>query len=220
MKEYLPFRGILGLGKESTMYYLNQIQEKFKENNESYSTCPFLMYQIDFQEINPFLPDQFSILIPKLKVYFEQISELGITKFLVPNITLHKTLDQIDFPFQICHPVDLTLKELVKRNCSEIILFGTVYTMNSTYMSRKFSGQNIKVSIPSTKDQNEIDDFRKVVFERKETSAEILHFQNLIRKYSEKNPVVIACTELSIYAPKNTFTCIDMADLQIEEFLK
>ena len=220
MKNSLPSRGILGLGKESTLYYLNEIQDKFKENNHSYSTCPFLMYQVDFQEINPFLPDQFSMLIPKLKGYLDQISKLGITKLLVPNITLHKTLDQIDFPIQFCHPVDLTLKELVKRNCSEIFLFGTVYTMNSTYMSRKFSVQNIKILVPSTKDQHEIDEFRKVVFEKKETAADILHFQNLVKKYSEQNPVIIACTELSIYAPKNSPNCIDMADLQIEEFLK
>ena len=220
MKANPPTKGILGLGKESTLYFLNQIHEKYRLNNQEWSTCPLMMYQIDFQEINPFLPNKFSILIPKLEFYFQQISELGIYKLLVPNITLHETLDQISFPFHICHPILLTLKHLKENSISKVFLFGTMYTMNSEYLEQKFSENNIVLNLPTDADQLWIDNFRKTVYAQKTSSEEILYFQQLIKKYSAKSPVVIACTELSLFALKNDESCIDMADLQIEEFLR
>ena len=220
MKKESVYRGVLGLGAVSTAFYLKEIHRKYQERHEEFSTCPFLLYQIDFQEINPFLPNQFSVLIPKLEAYLKEISDLGISRLLVPNITLHETLDQIKTPLEICHPVDFTLKYLEDNKISEVYLFGTLYTMNSEYLKLKFSAKNIKILKPSDSEQKWIDDFRKKVYLEKATSTEIEDFQNLIRKYSEKKPVVIACTELSIFAPKENPSCIDMMDLQIEAFLK
>lgn len=220
MKKESVTKGILGLGSVSTAFYLKEIHKKYQERNEQFSTCPFLMYQIDFQEINPFLPNQFDILIPKIKSYFKDISDLGFSKLLVPNITLHETLDQIEIPLEIWHPIDLTLKYLEENKISEVYLFGTLYTMNSEYLNAKFSAKNMKILKTTNSDQNWIDDFRKMVYVEKESSKEIENFQNLIRKYSKKKPVVIACTELSIYSLKENPSCIDMMDLQIEAFLK
>ncbi len=219
MKRESISRGILGLGAVSTSFYVKEIHRKYQERNSAFSTCPFLMYQIDFQEINPFLPGQFDILIPKIKSYLNEISELGIFKLLIPNITLHETLDQIEIPLQICHPIDLTLKYLEENKISEVYLFGTLYTMNSEYLNSKFSAKNIKILKPTSSDQNWIDDFRKIVYDENEKPEEINIFRNLVRKYSEKKTVIIACTELSIYSLKKNPSCIDMMDLQIEAFL-
>ncbi|WP_226063593.1 aspartate/glutamate racemase family protein [Kaistella polysaccharea] len=220
MKADLPEKGILGLGKASTLYYLSEVQSRYKEQGEEYSTLPFLMYQIDFQEINSFLPNQFSVLIPKIEHYIAQLSKLGISKLLVPNITLHETLDQIEFTIEICHPIQLTIDYLKKEQISEVFIFGTAYTMNSSYLKKYFSESNIVLKVPDYEDQQLIDNFRKLVYEEKASPAEILDFQNLIQKYSEKNLVVIACTELSVFAPKNETNCVDMVTLQTEEFLK
>ena len=220
MSAELPKKGVLGLGKESTLFYLNQIQKRYQSNNKEWSTCRFIMYQIDFQELNPFLPNQFQDLIPKIQNYLEQIEKLGITKLLIPNITLHETVDQIEFDSFICHPLTLTLNYLQENNISQVFIFGTSYTMNSEYMKQKFSEKDIKLLTPTNDDQIWIDDFRKEVDQQKPTPDRILEFQNLIKKYSVDHPVVIACTELSLFALKNNLSCIDMAELQIEEFLK
>ena len=213
-------RGVLGLGAASTSCYLQEIHKRYQKANEEFSTCPLLLYQIDFQEINPFLPSQFLTLIPKVQRYLEEISNFGITKLLVPNITLHETLDQIETPLQICHPVDLTLKYLQDNAIGEVCIFGTLHTMNSHYLKSKFSAKKISLLKPKESDQNWIDDFRKKVYLDKTTSEEERNFHNLIQKYSKDKPVLIACTELSIFSPKDNFSCIDMMDLQIEEFLK
>lgn len=220
MSSKLTLKGVLGLGSASTQYYLNAIHEKFRKNKDDFSTCPLILYQIDFQEINPYLPNQFSILIPKLDQYFSKILDLGISNLLIPNITLHETLDQMELPFQIYHPVDLTLKYLKQDKISKFFLFGTLYTMNSDYLKNRFLAEGIALLKPDESDQKWLDDFRKKVYYKKESPIEIEDFKNLVKKYSKENPVVIGCTELSLYALRNTPSCIDMANLQIEEFLK
>lgn len=213
-------KGVLGLGAVSTAFYLKEIHRKHQEKNYQFSTCPLLVYQIDFQEINPFLPNQYEVLISKLKETLKEITTLGISKLLIPNITLHETLDQIEIPLEICHPVDLTLKHLKDNQISEVYLFGTSYTMNSEYLKARFFAKKVKVVQPVESHQKWIDDFRKKVYQGNETLEEITFFQTLIRKYSKKNAVVIACTELSVFSLKENPSCIDMMDLQVEEFLK
>lgn len=220
MSSKSTLKGILGLGSASTQYYLNAIHEEFRNNSDEFSTYPLLLYQIDFQKLNPFLPNQFSELIPKLEDYLSKILQLGISELLIPNITLHETLDQMELPLQIYHPVDLTLKYLKQNKISKVFLFGTLYTMNSDHQKNKFLAEGISLLKPGESDQKWLDDFRKKVYNKKESPKEIGDFQNLIKKYSKENPVVIGCTELSLYALRNTPSCIDMANLQIEEFLK
>lgn len=220
MKSQLLYRGILGLGSNSTNYYLQRIHQKYQEQNQEFSTCPLMLYQIDFQELNPYLPSEFSFLKTTLKNYLNQLSELGISKLLIPNITLHETLDQIESPLEICHAVDLATKYLMENNISKITLFGTLYTMNSDYLKSKLFVKNIEIVLPEKRDQEYIDFFRKEVYNGKATDTQINYFQDLIKKYSENNKVLIACTELSMFSSKNGKHCVDMAELQIEDFLK
>ncbi|MEC5158419.1 hypothetical protein [Chryseobacterium sp. MP_3.2] len=215
-----PVKGILGLGFESTHYYVKEIQKKFKEDNSEFSTYPYLMYQIDCQEINPFLPNQFEILIPKLQELINHIRSIGIKKLLVPNITLHETLDQVNLPLEIFHPVQLGIDYLKEKSIIEVFIFGTNYTMNSAYLRIRFLEKGIILKLPEKDDQDWIDNFRKTVFNKAETPEEISVFQSLIKTYASKNPVMIACTELSLYSLKEVNICIDLAHLQIEAFLK
>ena len=219
MSSALIKKGILGLGRVSTTYYFNEIQRRYQLQHDEFSTCELLLYQIDFQEINPFLPDNFENLIPKIENYFNQISKMEISHLLVPNITLHETLDKIDLPFEIYHPIDLTLNYLTEKAISEIYIFGTLYTMNGKYISEKFAQKAVKISTPSDDDQTWIDTFRKAVYNETQTAAEVINFHQLIQKYSKKSPVLLACTELSVFSPKDNPACIDMAELQIEAFL-
>lgn len=213
-------KGVLGLGAASTAFYLQEIHRKFNLKNEEFSTCPLLLYQVDFQEINPFLPNDFLQLVPILKLVIADVKKLAITKILVPNITLHETLDKIDLPFTICHPVKLTISYFKENNLQKAVLFGTNYTMNSSYLKTNFAAGFIELNVPTAEDQLEIDQFRKKVYLKEESTEDIKKYQSLINKYAACAPIIIACTELSMYSAGINGNCIDMAELQIEEFLK
>lgn len=220
MKTKKSRKGVLGLGSVSTAYYLHRIHEKYNAKNEEFSTCPLVLYQVDFQQINPYMPDQFQHLEPALSSYLEEVKSMDISHLLIPNISLHETLDRLESPVHICHAVEEALRFLKQKNIVTLTIFGTSYTMNSTYLQGKFSKENIELIVPQKDDHEWIDLFRKKVYAEKATATEVEYFQGLITKYNRQMPVLLACTELSVFSMRANEMCVDMVELQIDAFLK
>ena len=93
MNTFINHIGILGLGSRSTLFYIKELHKKIHLLLGDYHTFPCLVYNIDFNTINPYLPNQFDKLVPKLKEYLDQLFKLKITVCIIPNITLHETYD-------------------------------------------------------------------------------------------------------------------------------
>jgi len=207
--------GILALAADSTHYYLERIhalhQQKYGKG-----ACPsFTTIETNFPIINQFLPDQFEKLVPIMKSYLAQASLAGIRKLLLPNITLHETIDKINHGLEIAHPITACLKVLKSRSINEVIIFGSLYTMTSPYFSQALEHQNIHVIKLPSLDANRVDSFRKLVYAHQATDQDIRYFQQLLHMYSHQTSVLIACSELSQYASANSVNIIDLADLQI-----
>jgi len=211
--------GILGLGNRSTLYYIDELNKKYNALFKGYSTCPFILYNIDFENVNPFLPNQFNKLKPLLSLYIKEIKNLGINFLLIPNITLHETIDKIYIDLDIAHPVQLTIDKLVERKQNEAVIFGSLYTMETAYLKDAFLRKKIVLAEPNREDKYFIDYFRKQIYHEQETERDIREYRNLLKSYSKKYPVIIGCTELSIYASKDQANLYDMALLQIERTL-
>lgn len=211
---------ILGLGVKSTQYYIEELHKKYHERYQEYATFPHYVYQTDFNEINPFLPNQFDTLIPNLKTILSNLSQLPTQQVLVPNITLHETLDQIETDLKFIHPVKLTTNYLKSRNLKHVVIFGTSYTMNSNYIKNAFKAEGIQVYEIDKEHQHDINHLRQHLYAHDVTEIELAEYIDLVHYYAHKT-IVIACTELSIVnahlKPKNS---VDMAELQINEALK
>ena len=211
---------ILGLGERSTQYYVSTLHKKYHDTLGDYHTFPFLLYQIDFNVINPFLPDQFDTLVPELTNIIKTISDFKASQYLIPNITLHETLDKINHQLHIVHPVQLTIKHCKTHNINKIALFGSRYTMTSNYITNALTAAGINVVKPSEEDQLLIDDFRTKTYRNSETDSDFKVYHQLIQKHTKSYPVVTACTELSLHHERlDNSNVIDMALLQIETVL-
>ena len=79
--------GILGLGSRSTLWYIEQLNARHQEIHGGFSTCPHVLLNTNFNQINPFLPDQFEQLEGVVKKYLDALVELGCSKILIPNMT-------------------------------------------------------------------------------------------------------------------------------------
>jgi aspartate racemase len=211
---------ILGLGERSTQYYVKQLHKRYLEKYKNFATLPHILFQTDFNAINPFLPDQFDTLIPNLTTILSEVEKLPVKNVLVPNITLHETLDQIETNLKFIHPVKLTVEYLKARHLKNVVIFGTSYTMNSNYIKNAFKAEGISVSEVDKEHQKEIDHLRKSLYAHDATEIELAEYIDLVKHYTNKT-IVIACTELSIVnallKPKNS---VDMAELQIKDVLK
>ena len=208
---------ILGLGSRSTLFYLKELNKRYQAQKGQYSTYPFFLLNANFEEINPLLPKPSAELDAIVHSYLSEIEKLDTEYLLIPNITLHETIDRLGSTLKILHPVQLTALKITENHWSEIVLFGSMHTMQSDYISSIFSSKGIKTIRPSAADMLLIDAVRKHVYSETETEELIENFHLLIEKYSKHRPVVLACTELSIVKPeKQIERILNMAEAQIE----
>ncbi|WP_282068063.1 hypothetical protein [Olleya namhaensis] len=73
IKKQSEVLGILGLGSRSTLFYLEQLNTQFHTLKGDYHTFPSITHTVDFNTINPYLPNQFNTLKPVVK---QQITSL------------------------------------------------------------------------------------------------------------------------------------------------
>lgn len=207
--------GILGLGSRSTLFYIDKLNRQYNECNVAYSTCPFLLYNTDFSLLNPFLPNNFEKLIPQLTTYLNELTDLGVTQLLIPNITLHETLDKIECKLSVIHPIDIAISKLKEMNKTEAVVFGSHYTMTSDYLKNKFVEQNITLVSPTKDELVLIDKVRQQVYSGEDNSQEIKEYYELIKSYASRSTIILACTELSIINSEPPTQVLDMALCQI-----
>ena len=214
--------GILGLGNRSTLYYLNSLNQHYNELNGGYSTCPYLLLNVDFNTINPFLPNQFQNIIPPFTKYIEQLLKLGAQKILIPNITLHEALDKIEvFDKDLfIHPLHLLKKEILLRKEKTTVLIGTRHSMNNPYFNSFINNEGLQIYTLESQDQLLVDEFRTAIYHNSESESLINRFESLLSKLEKQYTIIVACTEISAFYKtrkvnyKNT---LDLALMQIKE---
>ena len=210
--------GILGLGVRSTNFYTQQLHTKMHKHFGDYHTFPFLNYQIDFNRLNTHLPNNFEKLEPALTKILEEINPLKIQRWLIPNITLHETLDRVNHHLSLFHPVDLAIKNCIKNNIKSVVILGTNYSMESNYLASNFNKNDISIITISKDDKAFVDQLRIKNYNAEETRTDIENYNTLIKKYTQNSHAVIACTELSLLSERiNNNKIIDLAQLQISE---
>lgn len=207
---------ILGLGARSTLFYQEQLHNLYFEKHGGYATFPFILKQLNFNTINPFLPDNVEVLSPILEELLTAFNFPNV-HLLVPNISIHEILDTITFKLKIIHPYELLLKKLQDKKENKMIFFGTKFTHINSYISAF-----IREGLVEKLHDEEIlflDNLRKKIYSYNETAQEVENFNKMMLHYSQQFIVVIACTELSIINKNETPNVIDLAMLQIQESL-
>lgn len=212
--------GVLGLGSRSTLYYLSELNRLYHQAKGDYSTCPFVLLNTDFNAINSLLPNSSKALDAILQTYIYQIEAFHIEQLLIPNITLHETTDRLLITKNVLHPVHLSLKKIKENNWTKVVLFGSLFSMNATYVKNQFITNGIEVILPSQEDMLHIDNVRKQIYNETETAKLIKKYHSIIHTYTVQHPVILSCTELSVLKPKGNNNLLDMADVQIEAAIK
>lgn len=210
--------GILGLGSRSTVFYIEELHRIYNEKMKGYGTFPFKMLQLDFDLINNQLPNRSRELDELIRHAFNKLESLKIDIALVPNITLHETIDHLKLKTKLIHPLSSTKTKIQKNNYQEVVLIASFHSMNSDYIKSYFSKYGITVVLPSQEEMHFIDLVRKEVYTDTASSQTLEQYNLLIENYAQRFAVVIACTELSI-AFKNTNRnhVFDMSRIQIQQ---
>lgn len=213
--------GILGLGSYSTLYYIERLNQLTQDQKGGYHTCPFKLLNANFNDINPYLPNQFDELKEPTQYYIEALNEMGVDQIIIPNITLHETIDQLGLATgvydKIVHPLQVIIDVVIKKEIRKMVVFGTRYSMTSDYIKNYFERAGIEIVQPNDEDMDFIDAFRVKVYENETTKKTNEAFGVLLDKYTKHNPVLLACTELSIAFKRCKNEAVyDLVDHQIK----
>jgi len=208
--------GILGLGSRSTIFYIKELNRLYHQKKGGYSTCPFKLWNVNFDGLNNLLPETSEKLETLVRKYLLELQELNVDAILIPNITLHETIDKLVDNQKIIHPVHLTAEMIKEQGVKEIVLFGSLYMMESDYLKTAFN-ENIRVILPSKEERLFIDTVRKHIYWEIETKELIKKYTDLIEKYTTNYGVVLACTELSVGWGGANNKVFDMSRIQIEK---
>jgi aspartate racemase len=211
--------GILGLGSHSTLHYIKQLNLEYNIKHGGYSTMPFKMLNVDFNLINPYLPNNFEQLIPIVSSSLQELNKLGVTKIIVPNITLHEAIDKSfissEIKEKIVHPLKVLTNPKLYAPFENVCILGTQYTMSNSYIIEKLK---LPVKVLSADDIANIDNIRKELYKGiSDTTQYITYFNQLIIK-NDKTLFIIACTELSLVAHylNSRNNILDLVDEQIK----
>lgn len=212
--------GLLGLGNESTLFYIKELNAAYARKNEECITFPIKLLNTNFIEINNLLPKPSNQLDGIVQTYIDELVKLNAELILIPNITLHETVDRLKIGVPIIHPLHSTASEIKKKKHKKVVLFGSKYTMTSNYVKNIFEEHNIAISLPSNDDIELIDEIRKQVYQQTETKNLLDSFNLIVKKYAQNNAVVLACTELSLASINNNNKVFDMVRIQVDEAVK
>ncbi|WP_017931821.1 aspartate/glutamate racemase family protein [Robiginitomaculum antarcticum] len=204
--------GLLKLGERSTSYYLSRIRALLGAK-----TVPVVVNDMNFDLINAHLPNHFSVLEPALRNGLNTLSCCDVV--VIPNMTLHETFDRLPAPraaVPVIHPVDETLAHLKSVQIDHVVVLGSAHTMTSTYWANALKSISVKPMPVSEKAIALVDAFRLKVYTRTETPEDINHFRDCVLELSRICPVIIACTELSIFTVRNEPNVFDAAEIQID----
>ncbi|OIQ23797.1 hypothetical protein [Lacinutrix sp. MedPE-SW] len=204
---------LLGLGVRSTLFYQEVLHNLYNKKFKGFSTCPLIVKQIDFNTINPYLPNGKNVIIPILQEAIMPFNSFK-TNLIVPNITLHSILDLMSFKLCIIHPIILLEHKLIETSLKTCVVFGTRHTKGNSSIATVLN--NTETTLVNLDEDiiSFLDELRQAVYYNKETSTNVAKFKALVNEFSTNCLVIIACTELSIINTNHTKNVIDLVQLQ------
>ena len=226
-----PAIGLLGLADRSTRYYLKQLNEQYNGLYGGDNTCRIKLLNVNFELINPFLPDDFEQLIPVTRQSLMELVAMNVDQIILPNITLYNTIDQLSLGKElydkIVHPLKLLGDVVKSRNINEIRLLATRHKSHGDYLSNFLAGLGVKVTYPSQEQLRANEALRCDIYSHSDQSHQFPELFTQVNQYinDENGIIIIACTELSIAWGKakkmnniqlDKSRIIDLSQLQID----
>lgn len=196
--------GILGgLGPESTVEYYKGIVRAFQKNESGYPEI--IIYSANLTELWKIIKigqwdDLTAWLIEKINFIFEAGADFAAIASNTPHIVFDK-VNSIS-PIPMISIVEETCKKARSLGLKRCGLFGTEFTMQSSFYRDHFNKHGIEIVVPEQDDQKVIDD--KIFSElatgiiKDQTRTQFLQIAKKMIDTQSIDSLLLACTELPL----------------------
>ncbi|MCD6579752.1 amino acid racemase [bacterium] len=197
--------GILGgVSYYSTIKYYEQLNILYNEHFNDKTSCPCIIYNLNFEEIFHLQNDnKWDEIFKIIKISSEKLKDAGADFFVIPSITLHKLhnkiLSEIELPFLSF--LDVLLNVLLRDNTKTLGILGTKITMEEDFIAKHLLKYEIHTIKPSPIDINLVNEliFKKLIkgiIKKNDEEKLIKIIQRMLYNKAEK--ILLGCTELPI----------------------
>ncbi len=218
--------GILGgMSPESTAeFYLGIVSKYFSEYKDN-SYPEILIFSVDFQKVITLQESgDKKRYAQELMMGINSLIAAGADFIVIPSNAPHAVYHELAALSSkpILSIVENVAQKAKAMGLKELLLTGTLYTMQSDFYKLDFGRYDISIVVPSAQDQKEIS---RIIFEElvhgkiNETSAN--WYKMMVEKY-EVEGVILGCTELPMLI-KQTDTkliLLDTLDIHAEKTLE
>lgn len=206
-------------------YYSQLIDRLWRDRGFGSDELPLIHVEMDFDQLNRWLPDDDERLAPLLADWIETTAKVRSGVLVLPNITLHAALERLQLARKLpglVDPLKCAIAQLQTRKCRQILMAGTRHTMTSDLLSGVFSAAGIRVDFPQKEDISALDKLRLVVMYDGYQPVLQETMNRILQKYDN---VVLACSELSLLNAGSQMTApsgmtdpyLDLCILQVQE---
>ncbi|MEP6602981.1 MAG: amino acid racemase [Spartobacteria bacterium] len=194
-----------GVGPESTIDYYKKIIELYRERTGDGSYPQFIINNInlkkglDFMAVND-LAGMAEYLLEGIGILARAGADFGLIAANTPHIVFDEIAPKSPIP--LLSIVEATCAAAKARNMKRLALFGTRYTMQSTFYAKVFSREQIELVVPDAEAQDYIHNkyFAELVVGNflPETRAGLLAIVDRMKDKIDIDGVILAGTELPL----------------------
>ena len=194
-----------GIGPESTLEYYKGIIEGYRTRTAGVNNPPMIIDSLNLAEMYSYAANkEWAEFTKRLVDSIKNLAAGGAEFAVMAANTAHIVFDDVksQSPLPIISIVEETCKYAQSKKCSNVVIFGTAFTMSSGLYSNAFAKYGIDAFVPAEDEQKAIHDIifpnlqeGIVLPEDKETMLRIAK-----RIIGEKNAdaLILGCTELPL----------------------
>ena len=209
-----------GMMAESTIEYLKRINAQIQQKTNGDHSADIICYSLNFhpinQQINKNTPEDWFDFASILGEKSALLERLGARSVILAANTAHKNFDVIQSKTNvpILHIADATAEQIKQAGIKNVLLLGTIYTMEEDYCKGRLKDAGLNVFVPDRSDRQKISDsiygpmaaanfFEKANSKDLQERGEYFRirkmFVDIINKVNKIRPidaVIWGCTEL------------------------
>jgi aspartate racemase len=212
--------GIIGgLGPESTIEYYKKIINAFKSGNGDLNYPEIIIYSVNMSQfVGLMRQKKYEEVIALLLKKINALKNAGADFIAVSANTPHLLFDQLQELSEIplLSIVKATSGEAVRRKLKRPGLFGTGFTMNSSFYQDTLMTKGIEVIMPDKIDKELIDNklFTEIELGIIRDDTRKLFIQIIEKMVTEQHidSLILGCTELPLILNEDSYAGIPMLD--------
>ncbi len=222
--------GIIGgIAPESTVVYYKEIVNSFLKLNKENNYPQIIINSINMNKMLKFLTDNnldglTTFLLDEINKLVKAEADFALLASNTPHIVFDRL--KKDSPIPLLSIVELDSKKAKTLGLNKVCLFGTKFTMQSTFYKDVFFRENIEIVIPDEASQNYIHNiyFNELVkgILLESTKQNLLKIVDQMRVDKNIDSLILGGTELSLILKDNdgNIPFLDTTKIHVEGILE